>query len=151
MEIKRVHMIDGDDFGLSLHSLVRISSPEANHGQRRWITAKAKWDTGAQLCSISQELCAKLGLHPVDRVSVTCFSGHEDDRFFDMVLVELFIDDAFIPAIATISPTMSKLECDMIIGMNLINKGKFMAVNRNGKVKAAFAPNKGELKRFDTH
>lgn len=106
-------------------SYVCVANPHKRASEREWIRVKAKWDTGATLCSITRDVCNRLALHPTHSIPMRCFANPiGQDYPIDSVLLKLVQGQYSILAIAHVIDTFAA-DCDMIIGMNVISAGKF--------------------------
>lgn len=96
---------------------------------------KAVWDTGASVTVISERMVERLGLIPVGKTKISGYNGRPvvtneyrvDLKFSDDVTVN-FVNVAEAPLVMM----------DMLIGMNVINKGDFHLDFRNGKQSFSF-------------
>lgn len=134
---------------LSVISKVTVAAPPGQQKGRLlfWTEARAKWDTGAQICSISRKLCSEMGFLPRINMPVSSISGkvmaHQD-----IILIDVMMDGYFFPVLASVIDTMPGADCDMLIGMNLISRGDFSMSVAEGKINMTFKPYPGTLKKF---
>lgn len=134
---------------LSLISKVTVAAPPELQKDRKlfWTEAKAKWDTGAQICSISRSLCDTMGFMPRIKMPVSSISGTVE-AIQDMIFIDVMMDGYFFPVLASVIDAMPGADCDMLIGMNLISKGDFSLSCDNGKINMTFKPYPRTLKKF---
>ncbi len=126
MENKSIIFADSGPYGEDQpSSVIFIGNPSAEGDERKWIKVLAKWDTGATMCAISKELCARLGLSPVQYRTVRSFGFSEGkDLPIDKVLLKLTNGPYTILAEAIVMDPVLP-DFDLIIGMNVISAGKF--------------------------
>ena len=88
----------------------------------------AIWDTGANLTVISERIAAEFGLVPVGAEEVSTANGK--------TTVNVYLLDVILP-MGVVFPSMkvidAKMECDMLIGMDIMTQGDFAITNHNGK------------------
>lgn len=134
---------------LSVISKVSVAAPPQLQKDRKlfWTEAKAKWDTGAQICSISRSLCDTMGFMPRIKMPVSSISGTVE-ALQDMILIDVMMDGYFFPVLASVIDTMPAADCDMLIGMNLISKGDFLLSFADDKINMTFKPYQSALKQF---
>lgn len=134
---------------LAVFSKVTVAAPPSLQKDRMllWTEAKAKWDTGAQICSISKELCDRMGFVPRIRIPVSSISGTVHSQQ-DIILIDVMFDGYFFPVLASVIDTMPGADCDMLIGMNLIMQGDFSLSLAEGKINMTFKPYPGTIKKF---
>ena len=94
----------------------------------------ALWDTGATGSVITQKVINELNLIPVSCINVSTPQGtYEANCYFvDISLT----DEAIIPNLYVVhgEPT----GCDILIGMDIINRGDFAVSNFNDKTQFTF-------------
>ena len=134
---------------LSVISKVTVAAPPDCQKDRKlfWTQAKAKWDTGAQICSISRSLCNTMGFEPRIKMPVSSVSGTVE-ALQDMILIDVMMDGYFFPVLASVIDTMPGADCDMLIGMNPISNGDFSLSFDKGNINMTFKPYQGTLKKF---
>lgn len=96
---------------------------------------KAVWDTGASVTVISERVVEQLELIPVGKTKISGYNGRPvvtneyrvDLKFSDDVTVN-FVNVAEAPLVMM----------DILIGMNVINKGDFHVDFRNGRQSFSF-------------
>ena len=100
---------------------------------------QALWDTGATNSMISQDVVHQCGLAPTTLTNVQHAQGVTPN--VPVYLVNIVLPNrVVIPGIeATLGklPT-SPLKIDVLIGMDIINKGDFAVTNLDGKTKFSF-------------
>ena len=94
----------------------------------------ALWDTGATGSVITQKVINELNLKPVSRTNVSTSQGTYEANcyYIDISLTnEIIIPDLFV---VHGEPT----GCDILIGMDIINRGDFAVSNFNNKTQFTF-------------
>lgn len=110
---------------VNMVSSVKLLNPYDPPENRRTATARAVWDTGATLCSISRSLCDKLGLRPLHEEYVRTYNKPEGfKQQYDRVLISLFNGPYVLWTIAFVSDAIPG-DYDMIIGKVIIASGSF--------------------------
>lgn len=101
----------------------------------------ALWDTGASGCAIDDSKAKSLGLPVVSRVLMNHAGGQS---WSDVYLADIAIPNSSEPntyvGITNVKLTGCKLLSgfDMIIGMDVINRGDFCITNKDGKTVVSF-------------
>lgn len=106
---------------------------EAN-GKRH--KAMVVWDTGATNSCISKEFAVKLGLSPVDRIILYSSSGFIYSYVYLVDIIfsnSLRMDNIQVPESA-----IGTQRIDMLIGMDIINRGDIAVSNGGGKTVLTF-------------
>lgn len=133
--------------GMAPSMPVEVANPIKHHtgGSLQWVSASAVWDTGAQNCVISRDLCNKLGLVPRSKAHFAGVGGMIAGNL-DIVWISLSRDrETFLIALAGVvdSPPGGY---DMLIGMDVIVQGDFSMSCRDGVITISFNPYPGSLK-----
>jgi predicted aspartyl protease len=101
------------------------------------VEVRALWDTGAETTFISAQLAQELGLKPLgDTITVYGLYGSASAKVYmlDVVLPEkIVVADIPVPEISNYK------DFDIIIGMNIINRGTFTIDNENGNTTLYFS------------
>ena len=95
---------------------------------------KALWDTGATDTIISKKVVEECGLIPTSRTSVDTAGGTVTaNRYFvDLILPDnIKINNLMVPELVL-------SHSDLLIGMDIINKGDFSVSNYEGQTKFTF-------------
>ena len=94
----------------------------------------ALWDTGATGSVITQKVINKLNLIPVSRIDVSTTQGTYEANcyFIDISLT----NEVIIPNLFVIHG--EPVGCDILIGMDIINRGDFAVSNFNNKTQFTF-------------
>jgi len=102
-------------------------------GQRKKV--KALWDTGAMLSAISEEIKEKLGLKHHDRKIINSVNEVKE---VDVVKVSIRIPD--LKEVNDFPMLVLKLikDADILIGMDIIQRGDFSISNGGGKTLFTF-------------
>ncbi len=95
----------------------------------------AIWDTGATNCVITANVVNKLKLKPIGVARVN-HGGGSDDR--NVYLISIILPNQV--GITRIRATEGEIcgEADVLIGMDIINRGDFAVTNKNGKTTYSF-------------
>ena len=95
----------------------------------------AIWDTGATGSMISQAVIDACGLKQIDTVNISHAQGTTKD-------VPVFLVDVYLPnRVAVIDLRVARVELrnvDVLIGMDIINRGDFAVTNLGGNTKFSF-------------
>ena len=99
-------------------------------------TGKALWDTGANCCCISYDLVNKLNLKPIGAMPIATPSG---TAVYNKYMIDIELPNNIVLKDVTVCESeIGTQKLDLIIGMNIINKGDFAISNYNGKTKFSF-------------
>lgn len=95
----------------------------------------AIWDTGATGCVITQKVVDACGLKPIRMAEVHGVHGSK--------LAEVYLVNIYLPnhvAFARVHVTKGELppDTDLLIGMEIINRGDFSVTNKDGITKFSF-------------
>ncbi|MDR1804161.1 MAG: hypothetical protein LBQ94_11210 [Treponema sp.] len=119
-------------FARSLHTSVNIES--AIHPDIK-IEIDALWDTGAGSSLIRPEVALKLNLKPVSKTLISTPS--DKDVPSNVYLINIYLlNGARIVYIRVCEGIPNN--CDMLIGMDVINLGDFAVTNFNGHTMFSF-------------
>jgi predicted aspartyl protease len=124
-----------DSLSLSLINEVSIEATAVSEDKKkRSISARALWDTGAELTVITPETAKKLGLRVISKTEIATPSGTMEcsQYFVDLLLpngvrIETILVTEAIPS-----------NCDVLIGMNIIGLGDFAVTHFEGKTVFSF-------------
>jgi len=106
------------------------ASPE-KLGAKKYI---AIWDTGATSCVIDERVVKECNLKPVSMAKVSTADGEHDAYVY---LISLFLPNrVFISQIVAVSGRIKG--ADMLIGMDVINRGDLAVTNVGGKTTMTF-------------
>ena len=98
--------------------------------------AKALWDTGANCCCISFDLLDKLKLKPIGAMPIATPSG---TAIYNKYMVDIELSKGIVIKDITVCESeIGSQNLDLLIGMNIINKGDFAISNFNGETKFSF-------------
>ena len=98
------------------------------------IKVKAIWDTGAETTMITHELAEKLKL---SSVAITTINSISDRN----ILANIYMVNLFLPNEIKIEKFVDEsnpINCDILIGMDIISKGVFLVDNSEEKTKFSF-------------
>ena len=109
--------------------------PEGGDPQPAITNFEAIWDTGATGCVITQKVVDACGLAPAGRA--TSFHAHGQTRT-DVFMINVRLPNrVMFPGVRAIRGELSD-NADILIGMDIINRGDFAVTNLNGKTKFSF-------------
>jgi predicted aspartyl protease len=97
--------------------------------------AKAVWDTGATSSMISAALARKLTLAPTGTIQIAGVHGVQNARCYSIDIV--FGNKFTIPAVK-VSEASDFGGFDILVGMDIISKGKMVIDGTDGKLKVCF-------------
>ena len=97
--------------------------------------AKAVWDTGATSSMISAALAKKLALPPISTAQIAGVHGVQNARCYSIDIV--FGNKFMIPAVK-VSEASDFGGFDVLVGMDIISKGKMDIDGTSGKLKVCF-------------
>ncbi len=97
--------------------------------------AKAVWDTGATSSMISAALARKLTLAPTGTIQIAGVHGVQNARCYSVDIV--FGNKFMIPSVK-VSEASDFGGFDMLVGMDIISKGKMVIDGTDGKLKVCF-------------
>ena len=127
-----------------LYTVIEIESA-LDPGKR--IKIKAIWDTGAVFTTITPRVAKELNMEPV---SATTISSITDKNIFSLIyMVNLYMPDntKYESFVKETNPT----HCDILIGMDIIQKGDFAVSNFNGKTTFSFRLPSQSVLDFNVH
>lgn len=97
-------------------------------------TYRAIWDTGATNTAITQRVVDECGLKPIGVVEVHTASGKFRTNKY---IVNIWLPNRVI--IANVEVNLCELiDTNVLIGMNIINRGDFAVTNKGGKTVFSF-------------
>lgn len=109
-------------------------APGSSEPQPLFKPFRAIWDTGATHSVITQSIVEACGLVPIGMTRVS-HAGGEDNAEVYLVNIGLPNNVVFYG----VRVTKGRLkDADMLIGMNIINRGDFAVTNYNGITKFSF-------------
>lgn len=110
---------------VSVSEAYDFSNPPKNISYKEYL---ATWDTGATNTVVTQKVVQECGLKPIGIVRVHTVAG---DRMSNVYFVSIRLPNIQIPEIrVTEGIVFGKSE--ILIGMDIINKGDFAVTNKNG-------------------
>ena len=120
---------------LRLTTEAEIFDIKAN-STRKGNTVTALWDTGATISAITPAVAQNLSLVPINRVRV---NGVNNISLADVVKISIVLTNQIV--IQEINVVVCNLitGVDMLIGMDIIQRGDFSISNGNGKTLFSFA------------
>lgn len=118
----------------------RLKSPANVYGPYRnkaSIGVKAVWDTGSRTSCISRRLAKELDLQETGRMTVITPSGTIEMPVhrIDLVLWE----DLSFNDLAVVEYPLENHDCDILIGMDVISRGRLIVDSREGKTRITFS------------
>jgi len=94
----------------------------------------AIWDTGATSCVIGERVVKECNLKPISMTKVSTADGEHDA---DVYLISLFLPNrVFLSQLVAVSGKLKG--ADMLIGMDVINRGDLAVTNVGGKTTMTF-------------
>jgi predicted aspartyl protease len=96
---------------------------------------RALWDTGATTSLIRPEIAAELQLHSLGKIFISTPS--EKDIPSNVYSVNLYLPNRTVVNQIRVSEGVPS-NCDMLIGMDVINLGDFAVTNYNGRTVFSF-------------
>ena len=109
-----------------------ITNVITNHKEQ----AKALWDTGANCCCISYDLVKRLNLKPIGAMPIATPSG---TAIYNKYMIDIELPNKIeLKDVTVCESEIGSQKLDLIIGMNIINKGDFAISNFNGMTKFSF-------------
>ena len=110
-------------------------APDSETAQPARLQFNALWDTGATNSMITSRAVADLGLQAGGYTPVHHVQGTTDDVPFYYVNLVLFSNFHF----QDVAVVLGKLtDTDILIGMDIINRGDFAVSNKNGATAFSF-------------
>ena len=110
-------------------------APESETAQPPRRQFNALWDTGATNSMITSRAVAELGLEASGYTNVHHVQGTTDAVPFYFVNLVLFSNFHF-PDVAVVLGEL--IDTDVLVGMDIINRGDFAVSNRNGAMTFSF-------------
>jgi len=108
------------------------SNPPTEAGRKKFL---AIWDTGATNSVITQKVVQECGLNPISIVNVHTASG---EALSNVYLVSIWLPNkVVIPQIRVTEGTIGG-DTEVLIGMDIINRGDFAVTNKDGKTNFTF-------------
>ena len=105
--------------------------------KRVFHTYVAQWDTGATNTCISKKVAEALNLEPINKEMATSPLGMRECLVYN---VEILLDnDVSIPAVNVYETDIDNQGIDLLIGMDVIQRGEFIISNSEGKTKFSFS------------
>ena len=102
------------------------------------VTINSLWDTGATATCIKPELFDRLKLRLLDSSSHTMIAGIGGKITAKTTLLSLFITSTFEISFCPVYVADFPGNADILIGMDIINKGDFVVCNTNNKTSFSF-------------
>lgn len=107
--------------------------------KRETYKAKAIWDTGSSATAISERLAEEMGLAPVDKgVGVSAVG---ETKILYYLLDIRMSNDIVIKSVKIAAFPLKRHDIDILLGMDVISKGKLTISNQNGKTEVTFEYN----------
>ena len=94
----------------------------------------ALWDTGATQTLISKRVIDALELEPIGKCKVEGYDGESEENLY-IVHIGLPTRDVILDVMVT--ETIGK-SYDVVLGMDIINKGDFCLIQKAGKTEFSF-------------
>lgn len=105
-------------------------------GTNKFILIKAIWDTGATGTVITKSVAKRLGLIPTGMAEVITANGRAIQKTFT---VDIGLPNkVIIQSVIAIEVDGLSIDCDALIGMDIITLGDFSITNHKGKTCMSF-------------
>lgn len=127
-----IFQVDYDDVVFHPRSMISVSNPS---DRKKAFVVFALWDTGSSTSSISEDLAEKMGLAVAGETTYVIPSGTEQ-RPTHYVNVTIGNDD--LGRLLVTNYKMERHDCDFLIGMDIISKGKLIVDSTSGKTTVTF-------------
>jgi len=102
------------------------------------VKVNALWDTGATATCIKPALFEHLDMRLFDSTNYTLLAGVGGTIAAKATLISLFLTSAFEIAFCPVYVADFPGNADMLIGMDIINKGDFVVCNTDAKTSFSF-------------
>ena len=124
---------------------VKVSSPQET-SLAAMAEARAIWDTGAEICMITENFAEQIGLPVVSPINIR---GVNHETSTDLCLADIQLPNGMIlPSISIAKcDKLTPGDCSVIIGMSVIKNSDFCISHKHGK--AVFSFRKPSMKRTD--
>ena len=124
---------------------VRISSPQEPK-LSAMVEAKAIWDTGAEICVITERLAEQLGLPVISPINIR---GINHENSTELCLADIQLPNGMILQTVSIAKCekLTPDDCSIIIGMSEIKKSDFCISYEKNRIVFSFR--KPSRKRTD--
>ena len=117
---------------VQITSAFEPSNPPTEADRKKFL---AIWDTGATNSVITQKVVQDCGLSPISMVNVHTASG---EALSNVYLVSIWLPNkVIIPQIRVTEGTIGG-DAEVLIGMDVINRGDFAVTNKDGKTNFTF-------------
>jgi hypothetical protein len=123
-----------DEISQILESDVRIAAVGSAAGADELVNSPAIWDTGAMSTVIRPEVAARLELKTVSLTRISTPSGTKECKQY---FVNLQLPNRIIVSNLLVAEAVPA-NCDVLIGMDIINFGDFAVSNFEGKTSFTF-------------
>ena len=111
--------------------------PKQTTSPPQYVKFMAIWDTGATGTVISKKVVEKCGLKPISMVKVYTAAG-ENISPSPVYLINIILrNNVVISYLRAIEGDICG-GCDVLIGMDIINRGDFAVTNKDGKTAFSF-------------
>lgn len=124
---------------------VKVSSPQET-SLAAMAEARAIWDTGAEMCMITEKFAEQMGLPVLGRINVR---GVNHETSTDLCLADIQLPNGMILPSVSIAKCeiLPPADCSVIIGMSVIKSSDFSISHKNGQTLFSFR--KPSMKRTD--
>lgn len=121
----------------------RVITEEQVKYNNRYVSLTAAWDTGSTCTCISPELVEYLNMKPYSNPNeLKITQGNTKSNLYKIIVI--LNDELEIPANVYIHPHIHEDDVDLLIGMDIIQKGDFAISNHNDNTCFSYRfPSKG--------
>ncbi|MGD2091322.1 MAG: retroviral-like aspartic protease family protein [Candidatus Aminicenantes bacterium] len=101
-----------------------------------WINVKAVWDTGATQTVITNRIVKRLKLKPTGKAIVF---GVNSQTIVNRYMVDIELPNKIkFSTFEVLESDLNSQDIDLLVGMDIIQKGDFIISNANGKTTFSF-------------
>jgi len=129
--------------GISRHLITPAKIESAKNKQKN-IDINALWDTGAACSLVTRKVALELDLKPISKTFIS--TPTDKNAPSNVYLISLYLpNNTIFPGLLVAEGDLNN--CDMLIGMDVINTGDFAVSNFDGRTVFSFRM--PSLMRFD--
>lgn len=115
-----------------------ITNATIMYERRKYLRSyRALWDTGSTHTNVSKDVASKLGLKAVDKGTLDTPAGQIQCNIYK---VDIILDsNVSINNVRVFESEIGSQDIDLLIGMDVIQRGEFIISNSEGKTKFSFS------------